>query len=64
VLLRLAENTGCKKVAKNSQSGHHHTTLSGYIFATKARIDNRKKLLSSNITIWWASAHWRLRLVR
>ena len=23
--------------------GHHRTTLSGYIFATKARIDNRKK---------------------
>jgi len=22
---------------------HHSTTLSGYIFATKARIDNRKK---------------------
>jgi len=32
-------------------SGHHRTTLSGYIFATKARIDNRKKnLLSSNIS--------------
>jgi len=31
-------------------SGHHRTTLSGYIFATKARIDNRKKnLLSSNM---------------
>jgi len=23
----------------------HHTTLSGYIFATKACIDNRKKLV-------------------
>jgi len=31
------------KIAKNSPSGHHCTTLSGYIFATKARIDNRKK---------------------
>jgi len=30
-------------------SGHHRTTLSGYIFATKARIDNRKKNLSSNM---------------
>ena len=31
-------------------SGHHCTTLSGYIFANKACIDNRKKnLLSSNI---------------
>jgi len=31
--------------AKNRQkspSVHHRTTLSGYIFATKARIDNRK----------------------
>jgi len=36
---RIAENTGRKK----SPSGHHRTTLSGYIFATKARIDNRKK---------------------
>jgi len=26
-----------------SPSGHHRTTLSGYIFATKAHIDNRKK---------------------
>ena len=37
--------------AKKSPSGHHRTTLSGYIFATKARIDNRKKnLLSSNMS--------------
>ena len=46
----------------SSPSGHHRTTLSGYIFATKARIDNPKKLLNSNIsphflTIWWTSAH-------
>jgi len=40
-----------KKSPKKSPSGHHHTNLSGYIFATKARIDNRKKiLLSSNIS--------------
>jgi len=31
------------KIAKKSPSAHHHTTLLGYIFATKARIDNRKK---------------------
>jgi len=44
---RLAENAGRKK----SPSAHHRTTLLGYIFATKARIDNRKKnLLSSNIS--------------
>jgi len=32
-----------QKIAKNSSSWHHSTTLSGYIFATKAHIDNRKK---------------------
>jgi len=38
-------------MAKNSLSGHHHTTLSGYIFAIKACIDNRKKnLLNINIS--------------
>jgi len=38
------------KFAKDSPSGHHRTTLSGYIFATKTRIDNRKNLLNSNIS--------------
>jgi len=37
---RLNGNAGSKK----SPSGHHRTTLSSYIFATKARIDNRKKM--------------------
>jgi len=46
---RLAGNAG-PKVAKNSPSGHHRTTLSGYIFAIKARIDNRKNLLNSNVS--------------
>ena len=41
---RLAGNTGRKK----SPFGHHHTILSDYIFATKACIDNRKKVLNSN----------------
>jgi len=49
--MRLAENTGRKKNRKKSPSGHHRTTLSGYIFAIKACIDNRKKnMLSSNIS--------------
>jgi len=39
-----------QKVAKNSPSAHHRTTLSGYIFANKAQIDNQKKLLNSNIS--------------
>jgi len=43
---RLAENTGRKNDAKKSPSEHHPTTLSSYIFATKARIDNRKKLVT------------------
>jgi len=43
----IAGNAGPKK----SPPGHHPTTLSGYIFATKAHIDNRKKnFLSSNIS--------------
>jgi len=43
--MRLAENTGRKKSPKIAiwGAGHHRTTLLGYIFATKARIDNRKK---------------------
>ena len=40
--MRLAANAGPKSRQK-SPSGHHPTTLSGYIFATKACIDNRKK---------------------
>jgi len=47
---QLAANTGRKKSRKKSPSGHHRTTLSGCIFATTARIDNRKKMLSSNIS--------------
>ena len=40
-----------QKSRQKSPSGHHRTTLLGYIFATKAHIDNRKKnLLSSNMS--------------
>jgi len=39
------------KMMQKSPSAHHRTSLSGYISATKAHIDNRKKnLLSSNIS--------------
>ena len=41
---RLAEKYSTQKIAKKSPFGHHPTTLSDYIFATKACIDNRKKL--------------------
>jgi len=44
---QLAGNAGPKK----SPSGYHRTTLSGYIFATKACIDSRKKTpINSNIS--------------
>jgi len=46
---RLIENTGRKTDAKKFPSGHHRTTLSGYIFATKAYVDNRKKNLLNSI---------------
>ena len=38
-----------QKWCKKSPSAHHCTNLSDYIFATKARTDNLKNLLSSNI---------------
>jgi len=34
-----------EKNRQKSPSEHHRTTLSGYIFATKAHIDSRKKLV-------------------
>jgi len=52
-----------QKIAKKSPSGHHRTTLSGYVFATKAPVDNRKKNFLNNNTsstmmiIRWTSAH-------
>jgi len=47
--MRLAGNTERKNDAKKSPSRPQRTTLSGYIFATKACINNQKKnLLSSN----------------
>jgi len=45
---RAARGSPKMQDAKNRQkspSAHQRTTLSGYIFGTKARIDNRKKIL-------------------
>ena len=40
-----------QKSRQKSPSEHHRTTSSGYIFATKAHIDNRKKsVLNGNIS--------------
>jgi len=40
-----------KKSSKSRPSGHHPTTLLGYIFATKARIDNPKKLVEQQYVL-------------
>jgi len=42
---RLAGNTGRKNYAKKLPSAHHRTSFWSYIFATKAYIDNWKKLV-------------------
>ena len=53
---RLAANTGRKKVAKNRHlHGHHRTNLSDYIFANKACIDNRKKLVKQQYLLHMSS---------
>jgi len=41
----LAGNAGRKKIAINSPSSHYRTTLSSYIFASKACIDSQQKLV-------------------
>jgi len=48
---RLVGNAGCKKSPKmRHYSAHRLTNSLGYIFAIKACIDNRRKLLNSNIS--------------
>jgi len=54
---RLAENTGRKK----SPSGHHRTTLSSYIFATKACIDNQKKNVKQQYFLHMSPQYGELR---
>jgi len=49
------------KIAKNLPSGHRRTTLSGYIFATKACIDNRKKLVKQQYLLHMSSQYGELR---
>jgi len=39
-----------RKIAKTSPSARHRTSLPGHIFANKAHVDNRKKILNSNIS--------------
>ena len=55
--MRLAGNAGPKK----SPSAHHRATLSGYIFATKGRIDNRKKAVKQQCLSNMSSQYGELR---
>jgi len=55
--LKLAENAGHKK----SPSGHHRTTFSGYIFTTKAHIDNQRKLVKQQYLPHMSSQYGELR---
>ena len=50
-----------KKIAKNSPSGHHRTNLSSYIFATKARIDNPKKVVKQQYLLYMSWKYGKLR---
>ena len=43
------------KSRQKSPSAHHRTTLSGYIFATKACIDNRKKVVKQQYVLQMCS---------
>jgi len=58
---RLAENTGCQRIAKNSSSGHYRTTLPGRIFATQAHIDNQKKRAKQQYLLNTSSEYGGLR---
>ena len=49
------------KRSPKSPSRHHLTTLSGYIFATKARIDNRKKIVKQRYVLHMSPQYGELR---
>jgi len=48
------------KISKNSLSAHHRTTLSGYIFATKALIDNRKNPIKQQYLLQMSTQYGEL----
>jgi len=50
-----------QKSRQKSPSGHHRTTSMGYIFATKARIDNRKKLVKQQYLLHMSLQYGELR---
>ena len=50
-----------QKSRQKSPSEHHPTSLSGYIFATKACIDNRKKLVKQQYLLYMSPQYGELR---
>jgi len=50
-----------QKWRKKSPSGHHPTTLSGYIFATEAYIDNQKNLVKQQYLLHMSPQYGELR---
>jgi len=49
------------KIAQNSPSAHNLITLSGYIFVTRAHIDNRKKLIKQQYLLHMSLQYGELR---
>jgi len=49
------------KIARNSPSGHRRTNLTGYIFATKARINNQQKIVKQQYLPHMSSQYGELR---
>ena len=61
--LRCRSETCCTRLAEiqdAKKSGHHRTTLSDYIFATKAHIDNRKKYVKQEYLLYMSSQYGEL----
>ena len=50
-----------QKCHQKSSSGHHRTALSGYLFSTKARIDNRKKIVKQRYVLHMSPQYGELR---
>ena len=61
LILQLAPYNWVKFGGPMSPSGHHPTTLSGYIFATKAYIDNRNKVVKQQYLFYMSSQYGELR---
>jgi len=50
-----------EKNRQETPSGHYHANLSGYIFAIKAHIDNRKKLVRHQYLLHMSPQYGELR---